>query len=258
MQWLILLQKEMVENWRNFKWIWVPLVFILLAIMDPISTYYLPQILEAVGGLPEGAVFEIPDPLPREVIMMSLNQLGSLGILIIVLIAMSSITNERKSGVAEIILVKPVSYANYITAKWFVIIILVWLSLVLSLGMSGYYINLLFGNLGIGEIIKVISFYGLWLTLIATIAIFYNTLFKTAGLVAFMSIFTVIGLSIITSVFGKHLTWSPANLTSHIHEMLVMHEVTTDLVVTSLITIILIAGLLFSSIYIFKTKEIGD
>ncbi|MDY0407537.1 ABC-2 transporter permease [Paracerasibacillus soli] len=190
--------------------------------------------------------------------MMSLNQLGSLGILIIVLIAMSSITNERKSGVAEIILVKPVSYANYITAKWFVIIILVWLSLVLSLGMSGYYINLLFGNLGIGEIIKVISFYGLWLTLIATIAIFYNTLFKTAGLVAFMSIFTVIGLSIITSVFGKHLTWSPANLTSHIHEMLVMHEVTTDLVVTSLITIILIAGLLFSSIYIFKTKEIGD
>ncbi|MDY0407538.1 hypothetical protein [Paracerasibacillus soli] len=59
MQWLILLQKEMVENWRNFKWIWVPLVFILLAIMDPISTYYLPQILEAVGGLPEGAVFEI-------------------------------------------------------------------------------------------------------------------------------------------------------------------------------------------------------
>ena len=38
----VLLRKEGLENWRNKKWIWVPLVFILLAIMDPITNYYLP------------------------------------------------------------------------------------------------------------------------------------------------------------------------------------------------------------------------
>lgn len=41
--------KEMLEMWRSFKWLWVPLVFILLGIMQPVTTYYLPQILEMAG-----------------------------------------------------------------------------------------------------------------------------------------------------------------------------------------------------------------
>src|SRR5699024_9883536 len=102
----------------NKKWIWVPLVFILLAIIDPISNYYMPQIIDSIGGMPEGAVFEIPELSSAEVILMTLGQLSSLGVLVIILMSMGTIAGERKSGVIELILVKPVSYQHYITAKW--------------------------------------------------------------------------------------------------------------------------------------------
>src|SRR5699024_4021417 len=97
-QWLTLFKKEMSEYWRNLKWIWVPLVIILLAIMDPITTYYLPQIIELSGDLPEGSTFDLPTLSPPEAIMMSLSQLSSLGALVLILMSMGSISGEQQTG----------------------------------------------------------------------------------------------------------------------------------------------------------------
>src|SRR5699024_12538705 len=72
--------KELVEEWRNRKWIWVPLVFILVAVMDPGTYYFLPQSIELSGGLPEGAVLEMPNMQPAEVAATSLESLSTYGI----------------------------------------------------------------------------------------------------------------------------------------------------------------------------------
>lgn len=256
MQWMTLFKKEMLENWRNFKWIWVPLVITLLAIMDPITTYYMPVILDSVGGLPEGAVFEMPEPPPVDVIMMSLGQLSSLGILIIALISMGTIAGEIKSGVSELVLVKPVNYFSYITSKWTSLLLIVWISLIVAMTTSWYYINLLFGEITFTSLLYVIFFYGLWLSFVITLSIFYGTLFKVPGLVAAMTILTTIGMSIITSLFGKHLTWSPNNLSQHIQKALLNEMVSSDLMITAIITISLIIVLLISSYFTFRKKEL--
>jgi ABC-2 type transport system permease protein len=41
-QFLVLFRKEMLELWRSYKWLWVPLVFLFLGIIQPAATYYLP------------------------------------------------------------------------------------------------------------------------------------------------------------------------------------------------------------------------
>src|SRR5690606_14270934 len=86
--------------------------------MQPITSYYLPEIIKAAGELPEGAVFDIPVPTPQEVIVQTLGQYSQIGILILVLAFMGIVAAEKNSGVSDIILVKPVSFAIYITAKW--------------------------------------------------------------------------------------------------------------------------------------------
>lgn len=258
MQWTTLLQKEILENWRNFKWVWVPLVMILIACMDPISTYYLPQIIDAVGGMPEGAAIEIPEYQPSDIIMMSLSQFSSLGVLIIVLMSMGTIASERKSGVLELVLVKPVSYKNYITAKWVSLMLLVWVGFILGMLASWYYVNLLFGDLSFVSLIKVILFYGLWLSLVISLSIFYNSLVKSAGLVAFFTILTVMIMSIITKIFAHYLAWSPNNISSHIHEMLVNNKIPTDLLGSAGITIVMIVFLLIGSTFTFKSKELAN
>ncbi|SHG78969.1 ABC transporter permease [Ornithinibacillus halophilus] len=258
MQFNTLFKKEMLENWRNKKWIWVPLVIIILSIMDPITSYYLPQIMESVGGMPEGTTFELPEFLPAEVVTMTLGQLSSLGVLIIVLMSMGTIAGERKSGVSELVLVKPVSYKNYILAKWSSLLVLVWFSLALGILVSWYYINLLFGELSIVALLQIIFFYGLWMTLVVSLTIFYNTVFRSSGLVAFLTILTIMTMSILTQIFGTYLAWSPNNLSSYIFEAVLTESIPSELIGTSIVTIILSVGLLIGSFYIFRTKELAN
>lgn len=255
MQWLTLFQKELLESWRNYKWIWFPLVLIVLAIMDPISSYYMPLIIESVGGLPDGAVMEIPTPLPREVLMMSLGQIGSIGILVIVLISMGTIAGERKSGVAELILVKPVAHAHYITAKFVAIMTMVWISFFLAMVGSWYYTNLLFGEISFVSLLYVIFFYGLWLMFVVSIVVFLNTLFKNAGIIAFLSIIIVLSMSVLTQIFGRFITWSPNNISTYIHEYLITQEVSTDLIMTAIITVVLSAILIMASFFTFEKRD---
>ncbi|MFC2949589.1 ABC transporter permease [Virgibacillus sediminis] len=257
-QWVTLFQKEMLENWRNKKWIWVPLVFILIAAMDPVTNYYMPQIIDTVGGLPEGASIQLPEYTPAEVVMMSLGQLSSLGVLVIVLMSMGAISGERKSGIAEMILVKPVSHLNYITAKWAALLVLVWTSLFLGMLASWYYINILFGSLAFMDLLLIVFFYGLWLTLVISLSIFYNSLVRAPGLVAACTILTIMLMSLITRIFEKYLAWSPNRMSSHIHDMLISDKISADLLLTGLITIVICILLLAASTAVFRTRELAE
>ena len=68
-QWTVLYRKEMTEMARNYKILWIPIVFILLGVMQPVSSYYMPEILDTFGGLPEGTILEMPTPTGAEVLM---------------------------------------------------------------------------------------------------------------------------------------------------------------------------------------------
>ncbi|MFU0788815.1 MAG: ABC transporter permease subunit [Virgibacillus proomii] len=251
----VLLRKEGLENWRSKKWIWVPLVFILLAIMDPITNYYLPEIIESVGGLADGTVIELPDFTPEDAIMMSLGQYSSLGVLVIILLSMGTIAGERKNGVLELILVKPVSYSKFIIAKWLSLLLLIWLSFIIGMLTSWYYINILYGEIAFTTVLLVIFYYGLYFSLVCTLSIFYNAIVNSPGLVAFFTILTAIIISVVTKLFGKHMVWSPAKLTDHIEEMLITGNVTSDLISTTIVSILLILTLLFAAIYGFTQKQ---
>lgn len=257
MQWSVLFKKEMLENWRNFKWVWVPLVFILLSVMDPISTYYLPQIIDSVGGMPEGAVFEMPEMAPADALMMSLSQLSMLGTAVIVLISMGMIAGERKSGVAELVLVKPVSYFGYISAKWAAMLLLVWVALVVGLLASWYYVDLLFGDISFLDVLAVIFFYGLWMSLVVTVNTFFSTLVRTPGLAAFFTITFIVSLSILNQIFGHILEWIPNAISGYLRAMLADGSIPADLWGTSLVTVMLILFLLFASLFVLRKKEMA-
>ncbi|SDP38763.1 ABC transporter permease [Halobacillus sp. SY10] len=256
MQWLTIYKKECLESARNYKWVWVPLVFILFCIMDPLTTYYLPQILESTGGLPDGATFDIPTPPAANVFMMSISQINTLGVLVIALITMGTIAGERKSGVAELILVKPVSYTAYVTAKWAAHVTLVLLSIFVGLIASWYYVQLLFGDVSFIHALSTAGFYGLYIIFVISISLFMNTWTKTPGLVLFLTISIIMILNLVTSVFSHLLEWSPTNITSYLPSLLRTGEVGQDLWLASLFTIVTIVLLLFGAIQTLKRKEI--
>ncbi|MDE0583843.1 ABC transporter permease [Planococcus sp. A6] len=117
-QFSTLLLKEWRENLRNFKIFWIPVVFILLGVTEPLSNYYLPQILDATGGLPDGAVIELPDPEPEQLLVAVMGQFQLIGMLVLVLAYMGSIAGERRNGTATLLYVRPLSYVSYFLSKW--------------------------------------------------------------------------------------------------------------------------------------------
>ena len=258
MQWTTIFKKEMLEYWRNFSWVWVPLVFILVAIMDPLTTYYLTKIIDAVGGLLDGTVIDLPETTPQSALFMSLSAFSMYGVLIIVLISMGIIAGERKSGVAELVLVKPVSYLSYITSKWAAKLVLILASYLIAMLTSWYYVNLLFGEITFGMFVQVLLFYSLWLTFVLTVTIFVNTLFKSPAIVGFVSIAILIVMSIFNSIFNNIITWFPNSLSGHILTMLNTNEIPTELWGTSSVILVLIVVLLFGSLFTFRGKEMAN
>ncbi|WP_368505384.1 ABC transporter permease [Alkalihalophilus sp. As8PL] len=257
-QWLVLFQKELLEMARNYKLIWLPLVFILLSMIDPLTTYYMPQILEMSGGLPEGAVFEMPLPSAPEVLMMTVSQLNLLGVLIIVLASMGTIAAERKSGLAGMILVKPIPYSSYVTAKWAGLSVVGLVSVFLGYLAGWYYVTLLFEPISFATFLQSYLLFALWFVFIFTLTIFFNTVVKVPGLVAFATLATVIVLSVLTNTFEKWMMWSPAQLTGNVGSLLIEGRTLEDLWLTVMVTLILVVLLMISAVNILRNKELAE
>lgn len=255
-QWITVYQKEIRQQWSNKQLIWVPLVIILLAIMDPISFYYLPELIEMGGGLPEGAVFEMPPLQVNDAVMMAIEQLNMFGVIIITVISMGTIATERKSGVGEIIFVKPLHPFQYVSAKWAALLTLSHVSLFFGLLLNWYYVNVLFGELAFILFIKVTLFYSLWFAFTVTIAIFYNSFMKSAGAVAASTFITIILLTIINMIFGHRLPYFPNQLSKQIAILLETNTITNDLIAISVILILLISTLLSIASLLFQHKKL--
>lgn len=256
MQWRTLFQKEMLELWRNRKWIWFPLVIMLLSVMDMLSYYFLPELIKLSGGVPEGTVFEIPELQVEDTFPLSIDTLNTYGMIIIAFVTMGTIVSEQKSGITEMILVKPVQYRNYITAKWAAYSLLIITALFSGLFFAWYYTNLLFGDMSFGLFLKIFLFYALWFIFIATLSLFFNTVFRSGTAVAGMTILTIAMMGMINIILGDKLTWFPNQLSVYVKEMIGSGEIPGALWGTAVIVILLIGLLLSSSIYIFKKKEL--
>ncbi|WP_082198533.1 ABC transporter permease [Bacillus sp. FJAT-26390] len=208
----VMVQKELLELVRSYKLLWVPLVFILLGIMQPVSTYFMPIILEKAGSLPEGTVIEIPMPNGSEVLAQTLQQFGTLGVLVIVLVCMGTVSGERNSGTASLILVKPVSVLSFISSKWTAMLLLTWGALTLGYFAAWYYTALLFDEVSFSKMIGSLLIFGLWLSFLVTLTILFSALLRSPAAAAFTALGGAVALTLLASLFPEQLGWSPGAL----------------------------------------------
>lgn len=256
-QWMVMYRKEALEMWRSYKCLWVPLVFLLLGAMQPVTYYYMPTILDSMGNLPEGTSITMTVPSAPEVIYSTLSNLNTTGILVLVLACMGMISGERSRGVAELILVKPVSAFHFISTKWAAMITLTTVSYLLGMAGAWYYTALLIGNVHIGIFMQAILVYGLWLIFAVTVAIFFGSMLRNAAGIAALSLISLIVLSLLGGLFDKMMAWSPSRLPDYAHRLLVEQHTGLGLLGSLVLTLLVIAALLTASIYLFGSKEVA-
>ncbi|MBZ5200066.1 ABC transporter permease subunit [Planomicrobium chinense] len=258
-QFNVLLKKEWRENFRNYKIFWIPIVFILFGIIEPVSNYFLPQILDSVGNLPEGAVIEIPPPEPEEILVAVMGQYQLIGMLVLVLAYMGSVAGERKNGTATLLYVRQLSFPAYFLSKWILASAVGMLSVWSGLLAAYYYTFLLFERVDFTKFLKFGATYSLWILLIVSLVLLMSAALPNAGLAAAGSLLLIFVFQLIDGLLGTYWSVSPLKIPGYAAQWLLDGPKPEDFWWTIGIGILLIfamilAGTWSSKVNASKTK----
>lgn len=247
----ILFQKEWRENVRNFKILWIPLVFILFGISEPLTYYYLPQILNTVGNMPSDMVFQLPEYTPEQIVMSTVGQYQFIGMLIIAFGFAGIIARERKNGTATMLYVRPISYNAYVFSKLAIMGILIVGSACIGLLANLYYTYILYGAVETAAFIGFLGTYSIWLLFALSIVICSSAAFST-GVASVTSIFFLIIVPLVDGLLGTYWTISPWKLPMYAGQILSSSIDNTPYIWSLIVTLVIIVLLIVGAAFITK------
>lgn len=218
------MKKEFAQLVREYTLIWLPLVFIVLGLTQPIVSYYLPSILKAVGG--EQGIIIDPNMTVQEggeVLATTLgSQFDQLGIMIIVISMMGIVQSDKVSGMLSFILSRPVSPLSYLSGKITSNYIVVACSVSLGFVISIIYTNILFTSLpNIVNMVIALSLYLLWVLIMIAITTLISTVFRSIGFIALLSIILLLTLRMIVGMNPILDLMNPANMSKYAMDILI-------------------------------------
>jgi len=210
----VLFIKEFRESWRSFKFVWIPLVFLLLGVSDPLMNYFMEDILQAVGNMPEGFQMMFPELQPLDLLMASTGQFQLTGVIVLIAVYISTISRERSSGTATLIYIRPVSSSSLFISKWVVAASVAVLSAVLGYAGSIYYTAVLYGSISAQAAFVMIVTYAVWLLFVMSLTVALSAAFST-GLAATIAIIVIPIGGMIDSMIGNFWAISPWKLVNY-------------------------------------------
>ncbi|KYG89047.1 ABC transporter permease subunit [Metasolibacillus sp. FSL K6-0083] len=251
-QFSVLLKKEFLESWRSFKFLWIPLVFIFLGVTEPLTNYYIEDILAAVGNMPEGFEMLFPELTAADILLSTTGQYQLIGLLVLISAFIGSVSRERHNGTATLLYVRPISAAVIFMSKWMMASIVSIVSAVLGYLASMYYTVILFGSVAVDDFVKMLLTYCVWLVLVMAITIAMSAAFQTGVAAAIAIILIPVGL-FVDSAIGGFWTWTPWKLVNHGLSFVTDTIIMADFQMTLLFTVIAIIS--FSGLGILATKR---
>ena len=247
------LKKEWLEMWRSLKFVWVPLVFVILGISDAIMNYFMEDILASVGNLPEGYEMLLPDFTPVDILAATTGQFQSIGLIVLVAILASGISRERQTGTATLLYVRPISFASYFLSKWAMAVVLAVSCVVLGYFSSLYYTNLLFGSVPFDKFLAMVGTYCIWIIFAVSFTLAMSASFKT-GVAMAVSILTIPIFLIFDSLIGSFWTMTPWKLGNYGMQILSGDVVWKDYYWSLAITVSLTIVFIILGIFMSKKK----
>lgn len=250
MQFQALFIKEMREAARSFKLLWMPLVFILLGISDPLVNYYMDDIMASVGNMPEGFQMVMPEFTAGDIILASTGQFQMIGLVVIVATVAGSISRERQNGTATFLYARPLNFAVYFLSKYVASAVIVFLCVLLGYVASIYYTTILYDRIDMMDAFAMLATYMLWMLFVLAFALCMSAMFKTAVAMFISIVVLVIGV-LVDSLIGSFWSLSPFKLSNYAVDFVLLGEANehfaTTSIITAALTIVLIVIGIFAS-----------
>jgi ABC-2 type transport system permease protein len=147
MNFLIVLRKELLEQWRTYKLLIIASVLVVFGLISPLLAKLTPELLKAIPNIPPELALAIPAPTLADAAAQYVKNMSQFGILLALLMSMGSVAQEKERGTAAMMLVRPVSRETFLLAKFTALALIFAASLMLAALGCWYYAFLLFQSL---------------------------------------------------------------------------------------------------------------
>ncbi|KML33779.1 hypothetical protein [Rossellomorea marisflavi] len=251
-------KKESRQMGMEYKWVWLPVVFILLGATQPVISYYLPFILETMGG--EQGITVDPSKLVQNgdtILATTLSsQFDQMGLIIIALSFMGIIQGEKASGMLSFMMTRPLNLRSYLYGKWVAAFSLIAFSMMAGFGTSMLYSHFLFEGVDWAMGIKAFSIYLVWSMFILTVIMTVSTLLSGSGAVAFVSILFLLSCRMLAGLNPILDLFNPASLSVVAAGVLTGVEVMPGILWAFLFAVVWILFLFSINEWLIKNKKV--
>ncbi len=195
-----LLAKEFREQWRTWKMIVFLAVFLITGIISPVLAKYTPELLKMIPNLPAGLANIIPTPTLADSVAQYLKNTEQFGILLVILLTMGVMAQEKERGTAAMLLTKPVSRSAVVLAKWLAGMSIVVAGLIADGLACLAYTAVLFEPIPFGAFWALNLLLLVYLGVYLTVALMASTLARTQTIAAVGAFGGLIVLAILGSI----------------------------------------------------------
>ena len=214
MNFIIVLRKELMEQWRTRRVLIVGAVLVIFGLGSPLIAKVLPDVLASIPNLPAGLAGIIPTPTLADAVAQYLKNMSQFGVLLAVLMSMGSVAQEKERGTAAMLLAHPVSRFTFLLAKFVALACTFTVSLAVAALGCWYYTMLLFKAIPWGPYLALNGLMLLVFLVYVAVTLLCSTLVRTQGAaagLAFAGLVVVAGIGSLPRIDeyfpGRLFTW---------------------------------------------------
>lgn len=204
------LDKEWRESWRSGRLFLLSALFLALGISTPLMLKFLPQLIPAEWQSMLGPL--LPSG-PAAAVDTLFKNLAQVGVLVLVLVVMGTIAEERARGQLELVLSKPVSVAGIVWAKFAVHAFSFLLAVLCAFLPFFAYLRVLYPpGVALLPLLVGAGFFVVYGLLVIAFTLFASALFTSQVGAALLSGGFFLALSFLPNLGGDFARLSPAGL----------------------------------------------
>ena len=208
-----LLAKEFLEQRRTSKlWIFLA-VFFIVGCISPLLARYTPDLLRSIPNIPPEFADLVPEPSVKDSIDQYAKNASQFGVLLVIVLTMSAIAQERERGTAAMLFSKPVKRSAFVLSKWLAGMATLTASVILGSIVCAVYTTLLFSPPPLGEYLIFNLMLLLFLVVYLSLALLASALARNQGMAAAMA-FGLLAVMLVLSSLPRISNYSPAGLVS--------------------------------------------
>jgi ABC-2 type transport system permease protein len=181
MNFIVVFRKEMLEQWRTYRFLIVAAVFAAFGLASPLLAKFTPEMLKAIPGVPPELLAAIPAPTIADAVTQYVKNMTQFGILLALLMTMGVVVQEKERGTAAFFLTRPVSRETFLLAKFTALTVIFIASLALAAVGCWYYTLVLFNPLAWGPFLALNGLMLVVFLVYMALALLASTIARTNG-----------------------------------------------------------------------------